>query len=68
MIFCIHGYGSFSEANIASYKHFAEAGYEVIASDMRGMGDSEGERGVIEKNEDIYNDVWLLIFESIKKF
>lgn len=68
VIFTIHGYGSWSEATIASYKHFAEAGYEVFAADMRGMGDSEGERGIIEKTDDIYNDVWLLVFESIKKF
>ena len=68
VIFCVHGYGSWSEAAIASYKFFAEAGFEVFASDMRGMGDSEGERAIIESTDDVYNDAWLLIFESIKKY
>ena len=35
---------------------------------MRGHGDSEGERGVFEDNEKIYEDYWLLIFEACKKF
>lgn len=68
VIFAIHGYGSWSEACIATYKYFAEAGFEVFAADMRGFGQSEGERGIIERTEDVYNDIWLLIFEVIKKF
>ena len=68
VVFCLHGYGSWSEAMIGCYKFFAEAGYEVIASDMRGQGSSEGERGIIDNNDVIYDDVWLLIFESLKNF
>ena len=36
--------------------------------DMRGFGESEGERSIIEKVDDIYNDYWLCIFEACKKF
>jgi pimeloyl-ACP methyl ester carboxylesterase len=40
----------------------------VFAIDQRGFGQSGGNRCVIEKAEDVYNDQWLLIFEAIKRF
>jgi len=49
-------------------KYLAAANYDVFAMDMRGMGDSQGKRGIVEKNEDIYNDYWQFIFETCKKF
>ena len=37
-------------------KYLAEAGNEVFGIDMRGHGDSGGERGIFETTEEIYDD------------
>ena len=49
-------------------KHVAQQGYDVFSMDMRGHGDSEGERGINLGAEQIYNDQWAFIFEACKKF
>ena len=46
VIFLIHGYGSNAPQMAVIAKHIAEQGYDVFAMDMRGHGDSEGERGI----------------------
>lgn len=68
VIFYLHGYGSYAQANGSLAKYLADFDFEVFAIDQRGFGESEGQRAIIEKTEDIYNDQWLLIFEAIKKF
>ena len=68
VVFLFHGYGSHAPQLAIVAKYLAEAGYECFGADMRGMGDSEGNRGIFEDNEQIYNDYWLLIFEACKKF
>ena len=64
----MHGYGSYSGhmAHVAMF--LAGEGYDVFAVDMRGYGDSEGDKGIIERADDFYNDYWLFIFEVIKKY
>jgi len=42
---------------------WAEGGYEVIAIDQRGFGNSGGQRGLFE---DSYGDLYLLVFKSIQ--
>ena len=37
-------------------KYLAAEGNEVFGIDMRGHGDSEGERGIFETTEEIYDD------------
>ena len=49
-------------------KHLAADGFEVFGMDMRGMGDSEGVRGQIDRNRDVYDDYWMLIFEACKTY
>ena len=53
-------------AHVAMF--LAGEGYDVFAVDMRGYGDSEGDKGIIERADDFYNDYWLFIFEVIKKY
>ena len=68
VVFFCHGYDSCQPHIATVAKYLAQAGYEVFAVDMRGHGDSEGQRGVFEENEKIYEDYWLLVFEACKKF
>jgi len=49
-------------------KFLAESDYEVFSFDMRGHGDSEGERGIFLGTDQVYNDCWSLVFEACKKF
>lgn len=69
IVFYFHGYGSHAsrEAVVADLlsKH---GNFEVFAIDMRGYGDSGGIRELIECEDDVMNDEWILIFEVIKKF
>ena len=68
VVFYMHGYGSYANQNACFAKYLADFDFEVFALDQRGFGESEGERAVIEKAEDIYNDQWLLILEAIKHY
>ena len=68
VVFYIHGYGSYANANGMLAKCLAEHNYEVFALDQRGFGFSEGQRAIIESTDDVYNDQWFLIFEAIKQF
>ena len=68
VVFYFHGYGSYSQDQAIFAKYLADEGFETFSMDQRGFGESEGRYCIIEKNEDVYNDYWLLIFEAIKKF
>ena len=56
IIFFIHGFGSYIEAHSAFLMQIAQAGHEIFAIDQRGYGESEGQRGIIEKAQDVYDD------------
>ena len=64
----VHGYGANAAQMAVVAKYLAQNGYDVFAVDMRGHGDSEGERGVFLSSDQLYSDLWAFIFESIKKF
>lgn len=68
VVFMMHGYGSCCAQMAHIAKYLAEDGFEVFGMDMRGMGDSEGVRGQIDRNKDVYDDYWALIFEATKKY
>lgn len=36
--------------------------------DQRGFGQSDGERGFIDRSEDIYDDQFLFIYSIVKEF
>ena len=56
VVFMIHGYGSHQEFMSITAKYLAAEGNEVFGIDMRGHGDSEGERGIFETTEQVYDD------------
>ena len=62
IIFYIHGFGSYCERFAFQAKAYAEAGYDVVALDQRGFGNSGGTRGLFE---DSYNDIYLMILKTI---
>ena len=64
----MHGYGSYGEHMAHIAKFVASAGYDVYAMDMRGFGHSEGDKGIIEKAQHIYDDYWMFIFEVVRKY
>lgn len=68
VIFYIHGFGSYCQNYAFQAEAFANAGYEVIAMDQRGFGNSGGERGLFENSEVVYGDLYLLIFKSIQHY
>ena len=68
VVFMMHGYGSCCPQMAHIAKHMAAEGFEVFGMDMRGMGDSEGARGQIDCNKDVYDDYWMLIFEACKTY
>ena len=68
VIFMYHGYGSCAAHISVFAKFYAADGYEVFAMDMRGFGNSEGERGFINSSDQLYSDCWALVFEACKKF
>ena len=67
-MFYIHGYGSYANNEATVCEALATRGYDVFAIDQRGFGNSEGQTAVVENNQDIYDDQWLLIFEVLKKY
>ena len=68
VIFMLHGYGSCAPQMAILAKFLAESGYEVFSFDMRGHGDSEGERGIFLSADQVYGDAWAMVFEACKKF
>jgi alpha-beta hydrolase superfamily lysophospholipase len=65
----VHGYGAYANHDADLVKQIAELGnFDVFAIDQRGFGNSEGLKAIVENNQDIYDDQWLLIFEVLKKF
>lgn len=63
----LHGYGA-SNANMCLIaKNLAINHYDVYAMDMRGQGESGGERGQFDSAKDIYDDQWALIFEACRQ-
>ena len=51
-----HAYGSYMSKYAPVVEHFTKAGYEVVGFDMRGFGESEGERGLIVSRHDWIDD------------
>ena len=56
VVFFVHGYGSHMEYMAISAQYLAAAGYEVFSMDMRGHGDSGGEKGIFDSHEQVYDD------------
>jgi alpha-beta hydrolase superfamily lysophospholipase len=53
----VHGAGEHSGRYVHVGKFFAEAGWEVLAFDLRGHGKSGGKRGYIARYEDFAQDL-----------
>ena len=51
-----HAYGSYMSKYAPVVAHFTEQGYEVVGFDMRGFGESEGERSLIADRRDWIDD------------
>ena len=68
VVFMLHGYSSCAPHMAVLAKFLAADGFEVFAFDMRGHGDSEGERGGFLSTEQVYSDCWALVFEACKQF
>lgn len=68
IIFMIHGYGANAAQMAVIAKYLAQNDYDVFSVDMRGHGDSGGEKGIFESTDQMYSDLWAFIFEAIKKF
>lgn len=68
VISLVHGLGEHS----GRYSHWAnllnQAGYSVIANDLRGHGKSGGQRGHISSFSDYLNDVDLLLQQARERF
>ena len=64
----LHGYGSSNAYSALLAKNLALNNYEVFAIDMRGQGESGGERGMFDSEQTIYDDHWSLIFEACKRY
>jgi alpha-beta hydrolase superfamily lysophospholipase len=68
VISLVHGLGEHSQR----YTHWAsllnQAGYSVLAFDLRGHGKSAGKRGTVTSFNDFIEDVALLLSESGKQF
>jgi acylglycerol lipase len=67
-VLIVHGIGEHS----GRYAHVAEAldqaGYAVLAFDLRGHGKSQGKRGHVPKFEALLDDLSLLIAESDRRY
>lgn len=61
VVFYSHGFGGYCENSAYAFKILAESGYETIAMDLRGFGNSEGTRGCLLTTATVYNDFDLLI-------
>ena len=66
ILFYIHGFGGYCERTAYIYKTIAASGYECLAFDQRGFGNSEGQPGIYESTEVIYGDIWAFIFRAIQ--
>jgi alpha-beta hydrolase superfamily lysophospholipase len=68
VIALVHGLGEHS----GRYDHWAnmlnQAGYNVLANDLRGHGKSAGQRGHVSSFDDYLKDVDLLLDEAGKRF
>lgn len=62
VVFLIHGYGAHAGQMAVTAKFIAAEGFEVLAMDMRGHGDSQGFRGDFASADQVYNDQWAFIF------
>jgi pimeloyl-ACP methyl ester carboxylesterase len=51
IIYFIHGYGEYVRRYAYFGEIFAEHGYDFVGIDQRGFGYSEGERGMIEREQ-----------------
>jgi lysophospholipase len=52
----VHGYGDYAGRYAYLAQKFSQMGYEFIAIDQRGLGHSEGRRGVYEDTKSIIDD------------
>ena len=62
----MHGFGDYCERSAYIFKTKAACGYDCVAFDQRGYGNSEGERGFYENPDQIYGDIWAFIFILLK--
>ena len=62
------GYGSYNEFNAYILKRYAENGYDALAIDLRGFGNSGGTRAYLNSSATIYNDIELFINRVICKY
>jgi len=60
----IHGFNAHSGYMVWPAEQFAAAGYAVYALDLRGRGESEGERFYVEKFQDYLDDVNTLVEQA----
>ena len=63
----IHGYGASNADLCLVVKNLVLNDYDVYAMDMRGQGESQGDRGCFDSEEDLYNDHWAFIFEACRR-
>lgn len=57
IIYFIHGYGEYVRRYAYFGQVFAENGYDFVGIDQRGFGYSEGERGMIEREQLTIEDI-----------
>ena len=62
------GYSEYCEYSAYFLKKYAENGYEVLAVDLRGFGNSGGTRGFLNSCATLYNDIELFINGVITKY
>lgn len=63
----LHGYGGSNMNNSLTAKNLALNQFDVYAMDMRGQGESGGERGRFDSEQVLYDDQWALIFEACRR-
>lgn len=56
----VHGYADHRKRYSHVQEHLAEKGYSSLAIDLRGHGDSEGDRGYVERFDEYLDDLAML--------
>ena len=68
IVFFFSGFGAYCEHSAWQLKNLPQNGYEVIAMDYRGFGNSGGMRGYLISSESLYSDCNLLIEKTVEKY